>query len=471
MVGPNFRQPDAPTAPRYTEADLPGATASAPGPAGSTQRFAPGQDLPAQWWTLFHSDPLDQLVRQAIADSPNLTAAEAALRVARENLAAQTGALLYPQVDGTLGASRQKITGASLGQSGGGATIFNLYNASVNVSYALDVAGRNRRELEALQSLVDYQEYQLAGAHLALTSNVVTAAIREASLRAQIDSTRGIIDSQNKSLDLVRRQFELGAVGRINLVAQQAQAAQTEALLPPLERELAQTRHQLAALAGRVPSDGGIPTFDLAALTLPQDLPLSLPSALARQRPDVRAAEALLHQASAQIGVATANQYPQINLTGSFGAQATDLHNLFAGPSIWSIGAGLLQPLFHAGELEHKRLAAVAAYDQAAAQYRETVLLAFQNVADALRALEADARTLKAQSDAEALARQTLDLTQRQFQLGATNYIALLDAQRQFNQARFLLVQAQANRYADTAALFQALGGGWWNGDAAAPPA
>jgi NodT family efflux transporter outer membrane factor (OMF) lipoprotein len=206
-------------------------------------------------------------------------------------------------------------------------------------------------------------------------------------------------------------------------------------------------------------------------LTLPEDLPLSLPSALARQRPDVRAAEALLHQASAQIGVATANQYPQVNLTGSFGAQSNELHNLFAGPSVWSIGAGLLQPLFHAGELEHKRRAAVAAYDQAAAQYRETVLLAFQNVADALRALEADARTLKAQSDAEALARETLNLTQRQFQLGATNYIALLDAQRQFNQARFLLVQAQANRYADTAALFQALGGGWWNGDTTAPPA
>jgi NodT family efflux transporter outer membrane factor (OMF) lipoprotein len=471
MVGPNFRQPDAPAAPRYTETDLPGETASAPGSAGSTQRFAPGQDLPAQWWSLFHSDPLDQLVRQAIADSPNLTAAEAALRVARENLAAQTGALLYPQVDGTLGATREKFSGASLGQPATGTTIFNLYNASVNVSYALDVAGRNRRELEALQSLVDYQEYQLAGAHLALTSNVVTAAIREASLRAQIDSTREIIDAQNKSLDLVRRQFELGAVGRLNLVAQQAQAAQTEALLPPLERELAQTRHQLAALAGRVPSDGGIPAFDLAALTLPEDLPLSLPSALARQRPDVRAAEALLHQASAQIGVATANQYPQVNLTGSFGAQSNELHNLFAGPSVWSIGAGLLQPLFHAGELEHKRRAAVAAYDQAAAQYRETVLLAFQNVADALRALEADARTLKAQSDAEALARETLNLTQRQFQLGATNYIALLDAQRQFNQARFLLVQAQANRYADTAALFQALGGGWWNGDTTAPPA
>ncbi|HEY2862484.1 MAG TPA: efflux transporter outer membrane subunit [Casimicrobiaceae bacterium] len=465
VVGPNFRQPDPPVAGRYTENELPAQTASAPGAGGASQRFMPGQDLPAQWWQLFHSEPLDALVRDAIVGSPNLTAAEAALRVARENLAAQTGALLYPRVDANLGATREKLSGAALGQPNAGSTIFSLYNASVNVSYALDVAGGNKRELEALQSLVDYQDYQLAAAHLALTSNIVTAAIREGSLRAQIDSTREIIDAQNKQLDLVRRQFELGAVGRLNLVAQQAQAAQTEALLPPLERDLAQTRHQLAALAGRVPSDGGIPTFDLASLSLPPDLPLSVPSALARQRPDIRAAEALLHQASAQIGVATANQYPQVNLTGSFGAQATELHNLFAGPSIWSIGAGLLQPLFHAGELEHKRLAAVAGYDQAAAQYRETVLLAFQNVADALRALEADARTLKAQSAAEALARDTLNLTTRQFQLGATNYIALLDAQRQFNLARFALVQVQANRYADTAALFQALGGGWWSGD------
>ena len=471
MVGPNFREPDAPAATRYTETDLPGATASAPGPAGSTQRFAPGQDLPSQWWTLFHSDPLDQLVRQAIAESPNLTAAEAALRVARENLAAQTGALLYPRVDGNLDATREKISGAALGQPGVGSSIFNLYNASVNVSYALDVAGGNRRQIESLQSLVDYQDYLLAAAHLALTSNIVTAAVREGQLRAQIQATREIIAAQNQSLDLVRRQFELGAVARLNLVAQQSQAAQTEALLPPLERELAQTRHQLAALAGRLPSDDGIPTFDLASLTLPPELPLSVPSALARQRPDIRAAEALLHEASAQIGVATANLYPQITLSGSFGAQAAQLHNLFAGPTVWSIGAGLLQPLFHAGELEHKRRAAIAAYDQAAAQYRQTVLLAFQNVADALRALEADARTLKAQSDAEALARETLNLTQRQFQLGATNYIALLDAQRQFNVARLALVQAQATRYADSAALFQALGGGWWNGDSSAPPA
>ncbi|HKW82080.1 MAG TPA: efflux transporter outer membrane subunit [Casimicrobiaceae bacterium] len=471
MVGPEFRQPDAPAATRFTETPLPAETASAPGPAGATQRFVEGRDLPAQWWTLFHSDPLDRLVRQAIAESPSLDAAAAALRVARENLAAQTGALLYPKVDGSLGATREKINGAAFGQPGGGSSIFSLYNASVNVSYALDVAGGNKRQIEALQSLVDYQRYQLDAAHLALTSNVVTAAVKEASLRAQIDATRDIIESQDKQLELVRRQFELGAVARLNLVAQQSQAAQTAALLPPLERDLAQTRHQLAALTGRVPADAGIPNFDLAALTLPQDLPLSLPSALARQRPDIRAAEALLHQASAQIGVATANQYPQITLSGSFGAQATQLDKLFSGPTVWSIGAGLLQPLFHGGELEAKRRAAVASYDQAAAQYRQTVLLAFQNVADALRALETDARTLKAQSDAEALARDTLDLTQKQFQLGAANYIALLDAQRQYQLARLSLVQAQAARYADTAALFQALGGGWWQRDESAPPA
>jgi outer membrane protein TolC len=288
---PNFRPPDAPAATRYTETDLPGDRV-APGSAGEYSVSRRGRTC------LRNGGPCSIPIRsiagaRAIADSPNLTAAEAACG-SRAKTWRRRSALLYPQVDGTLGATREKITGASFGQPGAGATIFNLYNASVNVSYALDVAGRNRRELEALHSLVDYQEYQLAGAHLALTSNVVTAAIREASLRAQIDSTREIINAQNQSLDLVRRQFELGAVGRLNLVAQQAQAAQTEALLPPLERELAQTRHQLAALAGRVPSDGGIPTFELAALTLPQDLPLSLPSALARHGPDIRAAEALL---------------------------------------------------------------------------------------------------------------------------------------------------------------------------------
>jgi NodT family efflux transporter outer membrane factor (OMF) lipoprotein len=463
MVGPNFRSPDAPTTGRYTESPMPESTVSSPSKGGELQRFVPGGDIPAQWWTLFQSEALDSLVRDSLANSPTLAAALATLRQARENYIAERGALLFPQVDGSLGATREKISAATLGQPGSGAQIFNLYNASVNVSYALDIFGGNRRELEGLQAFVDYQGFQLEGARLALTANVVTTAIREAQLRAQIKATEDILAAEQKQVQLIQKQFQLGAVARLTLTTQLSQVDQTRALLPPLERELAKTRHQLALLSGRVPSEAMLPVFELDAMTLPQELPVSVPSSLARQRPDIQAAEALLHQASAQIGVATANEYPKINLTGSLGEASLALHSLFAGPAVWSIGAGLLQPLFHGGELEAQRRAAVAGYDQAEAQYRQTVLLAFQNVADALRSLEADARALEAQSSATEYARQTLDLTQRQYQLGGTGILALLIAQQQYQQQRLTLVAVQAARYADTAALFQALGGGWWN--------
>lgn len=466
MVGPNFRQPDAPDVPRYTETAIPDQTVSAPGVGGAQQSFANGAELSAQWWALFRSEPLDQLIRQAIGDSPNLAAAQATLRQARENLAAQSGALLLPRVDANLGATREKITGASLGEPGLGASIFSLYNASVNVSYALDLFGGNRRELEALQSLVDYQNYQLEGAYLALTANIVTTAVREASLRAQLRATADIIDAEQKQLELVEKQYALGAVSKLAVLTQRAQVELTRTTVPGLERNLAQTRHQLAVLAGRFPNEAeAIPQFDLDALMLPVELPVSLPSSLVRQRPDIRASEALLHEASAQVGVAEADLYPKITLSGSFGEQALALHQLFAGPAVWSIGAGLLQPLFHGGELEAKRRAAVAAYDQARAQYRQTVLSAFQNVADALRALDADARALQAQALAEGSLRETLALVQRQYQLGGSSALALFIAQQQYEQAHLALVVSQAARYADTAALFQALGGGWWNRD------
>jgi NodT family efflux transporter outer membrane factor (OMF) lipoprotein len=460
MVGPNFRQPEAPDASRYTEIPVPNETAGAPGlPGGAVQRLLPGEDLPAQWWDLFRSEPLDGLIRQAIEDSPNLAAAEATLRQARENLAAQRGALLLPGADLSANASRQKTSNATFGQPG--ASIFNLYNTTVSVSYMLDLFGGNRRELEALESLVDYQTYQLEGAHLALTSNIVTAAVTEASLRGQIRATQEIIGAEEKQLELIQKQYELGGVARLGVLILRTQIDQTRATLPPLERNLSQTRHQLAVLSGHVPSEAAIPEFGFDQLTLPQDLPVSLPSLLARQRPDIRAAEALLHQASAQVGVATADLYPKVNLTGSFGVEALALHQLYAGPALWSIAAGLTQPLFHGGELEAKRRAAIAAYDQAQAQYRQTVLLAFQNVADALRALEADARTLSAQADAEQSARETLNLTQRQYQLGGASALGLLIVQQQYQQARLALAVAEGTRYADTAALFQALGGGW----------
>lgn len=463
-VGPEFRRPDAPAVASYTAGALPGETSAAPVAGGAPQRFATGENIPAQWWALFRSEPLDRLIRQALADSPTLAAAQATLHVAEENRRAQFGALL-PSIDGNASARRQKISGASFGQQGSSISPFTLYDASVSVSYALDLFGGTRRELEALQAEVDYQRFQLEGAWLTLTANLVTTAVQEGALRAQIRATREIVAAEEQQLELVERQFQLGGASRPDVLAQQAQLAQTRATLPPLEKQLAQARHRLAVLAGRFPGEaGGLPEFDLDRLELPRELPVSLPSSLVRQRPDIRAAEELLHAASARIGVATANLYPQLTLTGSVGTEATRFRDLFgAGTSVWGLGAGLLQPLFRGGALTARRRASIAAYDQAGALYRETVLEAFQNVADVLRALDMDAQTLKAQADAEAAARAALDLAREQFRLGAASYLTLLNAERQHQQARIGLVQAQAVRFADSAALFQALGGGWWN--------
>jgi NodT family efflux transporter outer membrane factor (OMF) lipoprotein len=464
-VGPNFKQPEAPKTQAYTAEPLSAETPSSPVPGGASQRLIPGEDIPGQWWTLFRSSELDQVINHALEGSPTLAAAKATLRQAQENLNALVGSALYPQVDARGSVSRQKISGAAFGQPDATFSPFTLYNASVNVTYAFDLFGGARRELEALQSQVDFQRFQLEAAYLTITANIVTTAVKEALLRAELSATRDIISAEEKQFKVTEEQFRLGGAARPDVLAQQTQLAQTRATLPPLEKELSQTRHQLAVLMGKLPSEtADLPRFTLDELHLPVELPVSLPSSLARQRPDIRAAEALLHAANAQVGVATANLYPQLTLSGNYGSEAVSSGSLFkSNTGVWGISGGLLQPLFHGGELKAKRRAAVAAFDQAAAQYRATILLAFQNVADVLRALDADATALKAQADADASARDLLELTQKQFQLGAVSYLTLLNAERQYQQTRIGLVQAQALRFADTAALFQALGGGWWN--------
>lgn len=471
-VGPDFRSPEAPTVKGYTPEPLPSETVSAPGTGGAVQRFVSDRDIPGQWWTLFRSEALDALIRKALTDSPTIAAAEARLREAEENLRARGGTVFFPSVDGSLSANRQKSTGASYGQPAAGANTFTLFNASVNVSYTLDIFGGNRRELEALRAQVDYQRFQLEAAHLALTSNIVTSAVMEASLRAQVQAAQEIVEMLRKQLGLVSAKFELGGASRPDVLEQRTLLAQTLATLPPLEKELAKTRHQLAVYAGSFPGEGGLPEFRLESLELPVDVPVSVPSSLVRQRPDIRASEELLHAACAQIGVATANLYPKITLTGSLGSNAVRIEDLFtSGSSVWSLGAGLLQPLFRGGELSAKRRAAIAAHDQALAQYRETVLNSFRDVADTLRALDLNAQTLRAQADAEASARETLSSVESQFRIGSVNYLSLLVAQRQYQVARTNLIRARAVRFSDTAALFQALGGGWWNrGTAGAPP-
>ena len=464
-VGPDFERPAAPSVKGYTAEPLPKHTAAADAAGKQSQQLMDGGDIPGQWWELFHSPALNQLVERALKANPNLQAAQATLRQAQENVYAAQGAL-YPEVNANGSVTRQKFVGAQFGQPNNPGSIFSLYNASVSVSYGLDLFGVARRTLEAMGAQEEFQRFQLEGAYLTLTSNVVTTAVQEASLRAQIAATRDVLDAESQQLDLLQNQYKVGGIALSSVLAQKTALAQTRATLPALEKQLALIRNQLATLAGYFPSENEEAAFDLEMLQLPQDLPVSLPSKLVEQRPDIRAAESLLHAASAQIGVATANMFPQLTLTGGAGSVATTSGALFSsGSGVWNLGANLAQPIFRGGMLLHQKRAAVAAYDAAAAQYRGVVLSAFQDVANVLDALQSDANIFEAQAAAAQSASDSLDIARKQYQFGASSYLTLLNAQLAYQQTRIALAQARASRYADTAALFQSLGGGWWNRD------
>ncbi len=462
-VGPDFHKPEAPKVSGYDTKPLPEETSSTSAAGGAAQRFAPGQDIPGEWWTLFRSEPLNTLIAQSLKQNPDLQSAQAALRVAMENVSAQQGAY-FPMIGANLNASRNQNAGQPSPALANNVLLFNLYQAQLNASWTLDIWGGNRRAVKSLQAQADAQRFQLESTYLALTANVVNAAVQEASLRAQIDATKDIIKAEQDSLDILRHQFALGQIAGVDVAAQEAALAQAQQTLPTLEKQLSQQRGLLIALAGRFPSEGIEQTFDLAGLKLPQDIPVSLASKLVEQRPDIRIAEENLHAASAQIGVAIANMLPNITLTANTGSVATQIGQIFTpGNNFWSAAGGLTQPLFEGGTLLHKTRAAQAAYDQAAAQYRGTVITAFQNVADALHALQFDADTLKAAVASENASADSLQITRRQLELGAVSYLALLNAQQTYQLAHISRIQAEANRYADSAALFQALGGGWWN--------
>ncbi len=465
MMGPNFHSPAVPQVSGYTESPQAEKTTRTlhAGNAGKAQYFVSGQDIPAAWWSLFHSSAMNSLIQAGLAHSPNLLAAKATLQQAEENLTAQIGTSLYPQVTGQLTGQRERFNSASFGSTTP-ASIFNLYNASVNVSYTLDFFGAARRQVEAMRAEVDYGQYELDAAYLTLTSNIVTTAITVASYQAQIAATEDIIHSQESQLAILKKQLALGGTAGVNVLNQATLVAQTRATLPPLEQSLVQSKHALAVLVGEFPASFQMPNIQLDQLNLPAHLPLSLPSQLVRQRPDIQASEALLHVASANVGVATANLYPQITLSGSYGWQAATVSNLFKNStSLWNYGGSLLQPVFDGGTLRARKRAAIAGYQIAAAQYEQVVLQAFQNVADTLRALQHDAESLRAQKLAENSARDALHVMYAQYRLGGVSYALVLTAEQQYQQAHIARVQAQAARYSDTAALFQAMGGGWWN--------
>ena len=465
-VGPNFHRPDPPVTSVYSLARQPAETVTAGGPGGSAQHFNAGMDIPASWWSLFRCEPLDRMVRLALAGSPTLAQARARLIQAREDLNARTGATRYPAVDAGLSAVRQQVDTAAFGVANVPSLgPFTLYNASVSVSYALDLFGGNRRALEGLGAKVDYQQFELEAARQTLAANVVIAAIMQASLHAQIAAVQDLLSAQKRQLDITQQRYQAGGVSLLDVQNQSLLLDQTRVLLPPMEKQLMQVNHQLSTYLGQEPAQVEIASISLNTLHLPEELPLSLPSSLARQRPDIRAAEALLHQASANIGVATANLYPQIKLSGSLGTERTSLADILSGYNVWSLGANLAQPLFRGGELMAQKRSAVAAYDEALAGYKETVLQGLQEVADTLYALDADARTLKTRADATGHAQAGYAMAEQQYQLGGISQLVLLDAQRQLLQSDIEKVRAQADRYTDTAALLHALGGGWWQAE------
>ena len=462
-VGPDYHRPNPPAASAYAPSALPQVTANASGTAGNTQRLVQDMDIPGQWWTLFHSAPLNALLDDALKHNADAQAAQAALQAAWENVRAQRGSYV-PSVSASVDPTRQK-TGSVLSSGvASNSTLYNLTTAQVSVSYAPDLWGGNRRQTESLVAQANAQRFQLEATYLTLTSNLVNGAIVEASLRAQIEATRHIIEDQTQIMATLQRQQALGDVSEAAVAAQQAALEQSRATLPPLEKQLAQQRDLLAALSGRMPSDTIDAQFTLATLQLPDTLPLSLPARLVEQRPDVRMADEQLHAASAQVGVAIANRLPNVQITANLGSAADSASSLFGhGTGFWNMGANFAAPLFDAGTLKHRQRAAEATYRQSAAQYRSTVIDAVQNVADVLHAVQSDATALASAELVGRAAARSLAIAQRQLALGDISELSMLNAEQAWRQAEIALVQARANRYADTVALFQALGGGWWN--------
>jgi NodT family efflux transporter outer membrane factor (OMF) lipoprotein len=483
-MGPRYHRPEAPADAGYAPAPLPATTAAAPVHGGDAQHLIAGRDIAFDWWELFRSPALNRLIEQAFKANPTVAAAQAALGQAQEMVYAQQG-YYFPTVAAVYQAERHKVSGntnasETAGVQGNGEdklpeaenpdglphnlpSYYQFHTAELTVGFVPDVFGANRRQVESLAAQTDAQRFALEATFITLASNVVAAAIQEAALHDQIDATTQIIDADQKSLKILRDQLRLGSAMRIDVAVQEAAVAQAQATLPPLQLQLEQTRDLMRALIGKLPNETD-ETFELGTLQLPPELPLSLPARIIQQRPDVRAAEAQLHAANAQVGVAITAMLPQFSITGALGGNATQIPWLFRqGGPFWSLVGDVSQPVFEGGTLLHRKRAADQALRQAAAQYQASVMAAYQNVADTLHASLSDADALAANVEAEDAAKVTYELTLRQLEVGYVDSLTLLSAETTYQQALLARVQAQATRYGDTIALFQALGGGWWN--------
>ena len=482
-AGPDFRRPAEPVASGYTPQPLPLKTASAETLQGRAQVFVASRQIPRDWWSLFQSARLNALIERALKANPDIEAAQAALRQAQQNVIAQQG-FFYPTVGVSYSPSRNKLAGNSGGNSPGmqgngtliqtysnpagpkynGPAYYNFHVAQLTVGYVPDVFGMRRRQVESAQAQAEMQQMQLQATYITLASNVVAAAFQEASLRAQLAAVEKIISINRDNLAIMRHQVELGFLAEIDVAAGEAALAQAELALPPLRKQLEQTRDLIRALAGNTPDQDVPETFELADLHLPEELPLSLPSTLVEQRPDVRVAEAQLHDASAQYGVAIANRLPQFSIIATMGGMASAPDWMFrAGGGFFSVIGNVAQTIFDGGTLRAQSRGAEQALIEAGAQYRGTVIAALQNVADTLHSIQSDADALKAATTSEQASKKLFELTRRQYQLGYVSYQNLLISEQNYQMNVIGLIQAQTARLGDTAALYQALGGGWWN--------
>lgn len=461
-VGPDFSSPGPPNVGSLTNGRL-----HSPGSAGGvSQTFVLQSDIPGEWWRLFGSRPLNALIEEALQNNPDLASAEATLRSAHANVEAERG-LFFPQLSADYSSTRQKVsTDPLVPSTANGSPYYTTHTAQLAITYLPDVFGGTRRQVEALRATAEVQRFQLEATQLTLTANLALAAIQEASLRGQIEAIQNIIRIEKELLELQKKQRTLGQIGEIDVATQETALAQAEQTLPPLEKQLSQQRDQIIALTGHLPGEGLPTKFDFARLGLPAQIPVSLASDIVRQRPDVRAAEANMHAACAQVGVAIANRLPQFNLVTNGGTMSSAISNVlnFSTPySFWTIAGSASQVLFDGFTLEQRQRAAEAGLDQAAAQYRSAVVTGFQNVADSLQALDYDARTMRAAVVGARAAEKSLTLIRKQLAFGQVSSVQVLNAQQAYLQASIAVVQAKAGRYADTVALFQALGGGWWN--------
>lgn len=461
-VGPNFKPPapPAPIAYRVPEESFEFAEPSAAESTSSAsrQQLILGAHPAAEWWTTFGSSDLDAAVSEAVARNQTLAAAKASVAEARELVKAQAGSL-YPQVSFNGGAGRQRYGKQFLGSSAFVVPPFSYIGAGATVQYQVDYTGGIARSVEQREAVARFQQSEADATYLSLTGSVVTEAMQIAAARAEILAVAELLAEDRTNLDLVRTAFANGSVPRMDVLTAESQLAADEALLPPLRQRLGVARHALAVLSGHAPGEWKSPDFAFGELKMPRQLPLSLPSELAHRRPDVLAAEAQLHAATAAVGIATANLYPQIALTAAGGWQSLPGQALFTrSNAAWSLISGITAPLFNGGALRAERRAAVDELRASAARYQEVVLESFGQVADVLDALTHDAELFTAQSNALQTATSNVELARESYNAGNTDILHLIDAQRQRLDAQLGLLRAEAQQYVDNAQLFLALG-------------